>query len=222
MRTHHTRAIGTCSLAIAIALVAACADGSKKVTTLPTGTAPSRANETRRVVALFRIAVDEDGKSVPGIPATLPRWKWHYRVNIGGADKPLDSDTAFAAGQIDAATATAGWGFVTVPPGTYQLAFTAFRTRFAMPGARRESLGYGQSSVARVDVPADADLLYIGTLAFHCHKADRWWGYTEHECTHLRVNNEEDLARDVASVYLNHLGRLQTVLASTASVASSQ
>ena len=110
MRTHHTLAIGTYLLAIAIALVAACADASKKVTTLPTQTAPSRANETRRTVVLFRIAVDEDGKSVPGIPSTAPRWKWHYRVNIGGADKPLDSDTAFAAGQIDAATGAAGCG----------------------------------------------------------------------------------------------------------------
>jgi hypothetical protein len=222
MRTHHTLAIGTCLLAIAIALVAACADGSKKVTTLPTQTDPSRTNETRRAVALFRIAVDEDGQSVPGIPSTAPRWKWHYRVNIGGADKPLDSDTAFAAGQIDAATGTAGWGFVTVPPGTYQLAFAAFRTRFAMPGARRESLGYGQSSAARVDVPADADLLYIGTFAFQCHKADRWWGYTEHECTHLLVSNEEELARDVASTHLNHVGPLRTVLASTAPVDPSQ
>ena len=166
--------------------------------------------------------MDEDGQSVPGIPSTAPRWKWHYRVNIGGADKPLDSDTAFAAGQIDAATGAAGWGFVTVLSGTYQLAFAAFWTRFAMLGARREALGYSQSSAARVDVPADADLLYIGTFAFHCHKADRWWGYTEHECTHLQVSNEAELARDVASTYLTHLGALQTVLASTAPVDSAQ
>ena len=222
MRTRDTLGIGTCLLAIAIALVAACADASKKVTALPTQTAPSHANETRRTVVLFRITVDEDGKSVPGIPSTAPRWKWHYRVNIGGADKPLDSDTAFAAGQIDEATGAAGWGFVTVLPGTYQLAFAAFRTRFAMPGARREALGYSQSSAARVDVPADADLLYIGTFAFHCQKADRWWGYTEHECTHLQVSNEAELARDVASTYLTHLGALQTVLASTAPVDSAQ
>jgi len=71
-------------------------------------------------------------------------------------------------------------------------------------------------------VPADADLLYIGTFAFHCQKADRWWGYTEHECTHLQVSNEAELARDVASTYLTHLGALQTVLASTAPVDSTQ
>jgi hypothetical protein len=71
-------------------------------------------------------------------------------------------------------------------------------------------------------VPVGADLLYIGTFAFYRHKADRWWGYTERECTHLRVSNEEELARDVASTYLNHLGPLQTVLASTASVDPSQ
>jgi hypothetical protein len=222
MRTHGSRVIGQSLLVIAIALAVACADGTKKMTTLPKEGNAGSGNEAPTTVVLFKVVVMEDGKPMPGVLSTVPRWKWHYRVNVGGTNQPLDLNSAFAAGQIDSNTGAIGWGFVTLPPGTYQLAFAAFRTRFAMPGARRGALGHGQSSASRVEVPADANLLYIGTFAFDCHKADRWWGYVERECTQLQVSNEEELAQDVASTFLSRFGALQTVLASTAPADSSR
>jgi hypothetical protein len=216
MQTYGSLVIGRSLLVIAIALAAACADGTKKMTTLPKEGGAGRGNEAHTTVVLFKVEVEEDGKPIPGILSTVPRWKWHYRVNVGGTNKPLDLNSAFAAGLIDSTAAATGWGFVTLPPGTHQLAFAAFRTRFAMPGARRGALGYGQSSASRVEVPDGVNLLYIGTFFFGCRKADRWWGYVERECTQLQVSNEEELARDVASTLLTRFGALQTVLASTA------
>jgi len=216
MQTHGSLVIGRSLLVIAIALAVACADGTKKMTTLPKEGNAGSGNAAHTTVVLFKVVVEEDGKPVPGMLLPVPRWKWHYRINVGGTNQPLDLNSAFAAGQIASTAGAMGWGFVTLPSGTYQLAFAAFRTRFAMPGARRGALGHGQSRASRVDVPGDADLLYIGTFAFDCRKADRWWGYVERECTQLQVSNEEELARDVASVFLTRFGVLQTALASAA------
>ena len=84
-----------------------------------------------------------------------------------------------------------------------------------MPGAQRAALGFGQSGASQLEVPADTALLYIGTFGFSCHKADRWWGYVEHECTGLELRDEDELARQVASASLSRFGPMRTALAST-------
>ncbi len=202
-------------LLIAIAtLVVACAGSTKQMTSLPKADGP-RGVDALGTVVLFRIAVDEDGKPMQATLSTLPRWKWHYLVNVGPPPRPLDTDRTFGAGQLESTFRDAGWGFLTLRPGTYQLAFAAYRTRFAMPGAQRAALGFGQSSASQLEVPSDAKLLYIGTFGFTCHKVHRWWHYEEHECTQVEVRDEEELARQVASLSLSRFGPMQTALAST-------
>jgi hypothetical protein len=116
----------------------------------------------------------------------------------------------------------AGWGFVTLPPGTYQIAFAAHRTRFVMPGAQRAALAFGQSGSAQFEVPADATIVYVGTFGFTCHDVDRWWGYVEHECTNPEVRDERDLALQVGSGSLSRFEPMQTALASIPSVERSR
>jgi hypothetical protein len=166
-------------------------------------------------VVLFRVAVDSDAQPVQAPLSADPSWKWHFLVNVGPTGHALDTGDAFVAGHLDAQAMDAGWGFVTLPPGTYELAFAAYRTRFRMPGAQRAALGFGQSSASRLDLPSDADLLYVGTFGFTCHKIDRWWAYVDHECTKLEIRDDEQLARQVAAASLSRFGPLRTALASS-------
>ena len=200
---------------------AACADSTKRMASLPSeGT--QHKEDVRGTVVLFRLASDSSGGSVQATLSTLPRWKWHYLVNVGATRQPLDAGRAFGAGQLDSISRDAGWGFVTLPPGIYQIAFAAHRTRFVMPGAQRAALGFGQSGGAQLEVPADATIVYVGTFGFSCHNVDRWWGYVEHECTKLEVRDERELALQVASGSLSRFGPMQTSLASIASVEQSR
>jgi len=223
MQTPKTSNARTIVLLILIAILAvACARSTRDMTTLPEDSTAPGAKQPSRAVVLFRVVVDSDGQPLPAALATDPRWKWHFLVNAGPTQQLLDSGRAFAAGQLDSTHKDAGWGFVTLPPGSYELAFAAFRTRFTMPGAQRAALGFGQSNAARLVVPADVTSLYVGTFAFTCHKADRWWGYVEHECTRLEIRDESALAREVASASLSRFGPLQQVLASSSTGALPQ
>ena len=200
---------------------AACADGTTRMTSLPSeGT--HHKEDVRGTVVLFRVAPDSPGGSVQATLSTLPRWKWHYLVNVGPTRELLDSGRAFGAGQLDSASRNAGWGFVTLPPGIYQIAFAAYRTRFAMPGAQRAALGFGRSGSAQLEVPAAATMVYAGTFGLTCHNVDRWWGYVEHECTKLEVRDERELALQVASGSLSRFGPMHTALALTLPAPSSQ
>ena len=216
MQTPATLGLRTSLVLILIATLAvACAHGTKQMTSLPKEGAASRDSGPPGTVVLFRLAVDDDGKPSQATLSTLPRWKQHYLVNVGPIGHRLDSGRAFDAGQLDAMSREAGWGFLTLPPGTYQLAFAAHRTRFTMSGAQHAALGFGQSGAAQLQVPANADLLYIGTFGFTCHKVDHWWGYVDHECTKLELRDEQELARRVASTSLTGFGPMQLGLAST-------
>ena len=188
------------SMVVLATLAAACA--STKQTSLP------KEAGTREVVVLFRVATEEDGQTVPSMLSRSPRWKWHLQVNVG------PNGHTFAAGQLDAGAQESGWGFLSLPPGAYRLAFAAYRTRFAMQGAQRGALGFGQSQGVELEVSRGSALLYVGTFSFTCQRLDRWWGYAERECTDLQIRDEESFARKVATTSLGRFGALRTELAS--------
>jgi hypothetical protein len=222
MQTPDTlRAATNLALLLIVLFVASCADTRTRLPNVPTEGVAQRQAKSGTVV-LFRVAAGDDGKPTGATLSTLPKWKRHYLVNVGPLGHPLDPGRTFGAGQLDAAPRQAGWGVMTLPAGTYQLAFAAYRTRFAMPGAKRAALGFGQSGAFQFEVPAGTALLYVGTFDFTCHNADRWWGYVEHECTKLEVRGEQELALQVASGSLSRFGPLHTALASTASVEHSR
>lgn len=203
-------------------LAAACADSTSRMTSLPSEGGAQHKGDIRGTVVLLRVAREDGGKALQATFSTLPRWKSPVLINIGPMGHPLDSGQAFAAGQLDSASRAAGWAFVTLPPGTYQLALAAHRTRFAMPGSQRAALGFGQSGASQLEVPAAATLLYVGTFSFTCHEVDRWWAYVERECTKLEVHDERELALQVASASLSRFGTMQTALALTLPVPSSR
>ena len=212
----------TVLLLVTATLAVACARSTTQMTSLPKEETEAVAGTARGTVVLFRVAVDDDGKPVPAPLSMDPRWKWYFWVNVGPTRHPLDSSDAFASGQLDSASTNAGWGFVTLPPGNYQLAFAAHRTKFAMSGAQNSALGFGQSSVSQIQVPSDAGLLYIGTFAFACHKVDRWWAYVEHECTKVEIRDDGTLARQVASASLRRFEPMRQALALPAPAESSR
>jgi hypothetical protein len=206
-----------------ITLAVACADSTTRMTSLPNEGRPQRKGDVRGTVVLLRIAKEDDGKALKQATlSTLPRWKAHLLINVGPVGHPLDAGQAFGAGQLDSVSRDAGWAFVTLPPGTYQLAFAAYRTRFAIPGSRRAALGFGQSGASQLEVPGAATLLYVGTFSFTCHGVDLWWAYVERECTKLEVRDERDLARQVAATSLSRFGPMQTALALAVPVPSAR
>jgi hypothetical protein len=194
---------------VAIATLVACTTGTKQMTSLP-----DTGSESGRAVVLFRVTVTQDSEPVRAMLSTSSRWKWHYLVNVGPKSQPLDTAGTFPAGQLGAESMDAGWGFLTLPPGVYELAFAAHRTTFAMRGAQRAALGFGQSPAARLEVPADAPLIYVGTFAFTCESATRWWSYEEHQCSELTIHDDEALVRELATTSLLRFGIVRFVPAS--------
>jgi len=205
------RLAASMALMLIAALAMACADSTKRMTTLPS---EAGKGDVRGAVVLFRVAVESDGKPEQATLSIARRWKWHLLVNVGPQGRALDVGNAFAPGQLDRAR-DAGWGFVTLPPGRYQLAFAAYRTRFALPGAHVTMLGKGQTGASQFDVPADATLLYVGTFDFSCHRVDRSLAYVDYECNTLQVRDEQELARQVAASSLSRFEPLRTAIAST-------
>jgi hypothetical protein len=204
-----SRTLSTTLQLVVLATIAAACASTRQMTSLP------KEGSAGDVVVLFRVAADEDGRSVPSMLSRSPRWTWHLQVNVGPTSHPLSTGRTFSAGQLDAAAQEAGWGFVTLPPGSYQLAFAAYRTRFTMPGAQRGALGFGQSQASELEVPRDAGLLYIGTFRLTCQRLNRWWAYAERECMRLEIRDEETLAREVVTASLGRFGTLRTELALT-------
>jgi hypothetical protein len=210
------RSVRAClSLIVLVSVAIACADSSKRMTTLPSETAVHGKGEVRGAVVLFRVAVQSDGKPAQATLSSIPRFKWHLLVNVGPPGHPLDTGKAFASGQLDPALREAGWGFVTLPPGTYQLAFAAYRTRFTLPGAQLTTLGFGQTGASQFDVPTDTTSLYIGTFDFSCHKVTRSLAYVDHECDTLEVRDEDELAHQIAATSLSRFEPMRTAIAST-------
>jgi len=207
------RTVANIALCVSAVLMVACATSTKRMTSLPPEGSAQRG-EVPRTVVLFRVITGNDGKPAAATLSTLPKWKWHFLVNVGPPGRALGTGGTFGAGQFDTTVRQAGWGFLTLPAGSYQLAFAAYRTRFAMPGAQRAALGFGESDAFQFEVPAAASLLYVGTFDFTCRNADRWWGYVEHECTKVEVRDERDLALEVASAALPRFEPMQTALAS--------
>jgi hypothetical protein len=213
MRTPGTPGFKPSLLLMVLAtLTVACAGSTRQMISLPEVEGAPHGG----TVVLFRVTVESDGKLMRAMLSPLPRWKWHYLVNVGPRSHPLDTGRTFAAGQLDSMLSRdAGWGFLTLKPGAYQIAFAAYRTKFAMPDAQSAALGFGQSNASQLEVASDVRLLYVGTFAFTCHNVERWWFYEEHECTKLEVSDEEELARQVAALSLGRFGPMQKALAST-------
>jgi hypothetical protein len=209
------RLAASISLVVIAALAVACADGTKRMRALPSETGAQGKKEARGAVVLFRVSVERDGKPEQATLSIAQRWKWHLLVNVGSQGRALDIGNAFAAGQLDPAPRDAGWGFVTLPPGKYHLAFAAYRTRFALPGAQLTTLGKGQTGASQLEIPPDTTLLYIGTFDFTCHNVNRSLAYVDYECNTLQVRDEEELARQVASTSLSRFEPMRTAIAST-------
>ena len=212
------RGLGT-SLLLAPIFVGGCTGATKQMTTVPKEAgAPGTAHPPATIV-LFRLTVEEGGDRVAAPLSAQPRGKRYFRVGVATDEEHLDSGHVLAAGQIDRVSAEAGWGFLTLPAGSYRFAYSGLRTKFSMAGAHDTILGRGRSTPYRLEVPTGATVLYVGTFALSCHPIDRWWSYVAHECTKLEVHGEEEQARQIASTSLDRYGPLRVDLATVASAA---
>lgn len=204
------------SLMLVLIFTTACTS-TKQMTSLPQDAAARVATHPPGTVVLFRLAIDEGGNAVPAPLSARSRGRWYFRVDVAPDQEPVDGGRILVAGQLDRVSSDGGWGFLTLPTGSYRLAYSALRTKFSMAGAQDTILGRGRSTPYRVEVPTGASLLYIGTFALSCHRIDRWFGYTEHECTKLEVRGEEQQAGQIASTLLGRFEPMQVDLAATVS-----
>jgi hypothetical protein len=203
------------SLVLVLVFTAGCT-GTKQMTTLPQAVAASAAAHPSGTVVLFRLAIDEGGNAVPAPLSARPRGRWYFRVDVAPDQEPLDGSRIFPAGQLDRVSSDGGWGFLILPTGSYRLAYSALRTKFSMAGARERFWGEAgrhlSSRSARRRESATS-----GTFALSCHRIDRWFGYTEHECTASRCAVKSEQAGQIASTLLSRFEPMQVDLAAAAS-----
>ncbi|PWT75901.1 MAG: hypothetical protein C5B46_02055 [Proteobacteria bacterium] len=201
--------------ALTLFILAGCASVGKKMSTLPTAT--SNTSHPTEAVVLFRMVADEDGIGVPAPLTPSPRGKWSFRTEVASEQGSSSGYRTVIAGRLDPASANAGWGFLTLPPGNYRFAYSALRTKFSMADAVQSMLGRGRSTPYRVEIPPGASVLYIGTFGVSCQRAGKWFGYTLHECTSIEVRNEDEAARNITSAQLAGFAPMQVDLAAPAS-----
>jgi hypothetical protein len=206
------------ALALVAALSAGCADqGAKQMATRPKPGASEAGGAGERRVVLFRAVVD-----VAGEPLEEP-WSPHFPSGlrlftvVGPKDARLTSRRSFLPGRPTSAASDAGWAFLALPPGAYQLVFEGMAIRFAMAGAQfisSEAVPIGRSPPSVFVVPSDASLFYIGTFSFTCHEPTSSPDSLKVECTNLEVRDEAQLARQIAQTSLSQYGPMQEALAS--------
>ena len=210
---------GSASLVLALvaALSTGCADQNvKQMVTRPKPDATEAGGAAERRVVLFRAVVDVDGE-----PMEEP-WSLHFSglglfTVVGPKGVSLTARRSFLPGRPDAAASEAGWGFLALPPGAYQLAFEGTAIRFALAGAQffsSEAVPVGRSPPSGFVVPADAGLVYIGTFSFACHEPTSRPDALKLECTTLEIRDEAQLARQIAQTSLSQYGSVQEALAS--------
>ena len=198
-------------------LSSGCADQDlKQMVVKPKPDATAAGGAPERKVVLFRAVVDVDG-----VPMEEP-WSFHFSglglfTVVGPKGASLTARHSFLPGRPDAASSDAGWGFLALPPGAYQLAFEGTAIRFAMAGAQyfsSEAVPIGRSPPSGFVVPADASLIYIGTFSFACHEPTSRPDALKLECTTLEIRDEAQLARQVGQASLSQYGPIQEALAS--------
>jgi hypothetical protein len=202
------------ALMLAAALAMGCADQSMKQMTTRPKPADGGAAAERRVV-LFRAVVDV------GDEAMEDPWGIHWSglrlfTVVGPAGAKLTSLHSFLPGRPDASSSDNGWGFVALPPGAYQLVFEGNAMRFAMPGAQfygLEALPVARSPPSTFTVPADGNLVYIGTFAFTCQEPVSAPESLKLECKTLEVRDEAKAAQQIAQTALVKYGPMQEALA---------
>jgi hypothetical protein len=204
-------------LVLLAAVSSGCADQNvKQMVVKPKPDATAAGGAPERKVVLFRAVVD-----VEGAPMEEP-WSFHFSglglfTVVGPKGESLTARHSFLPGRPDVAASDAGWAFVALPPGTYQLAFEGTAIRFAMAGAQyygSEAVPIGRSPPSGFVVPADAGLIYIGTFNFACHQPTGRPDALKLECTTLEIRDEAQEARKIAQTSLTQYGPIQEALAS--------
>ena len=203
-------------LAVLAALSAGCAGSEvKKMVTMPRTCQTEGVGAACPVVVMFRATVDLDGKAMQA-----PFSAFHsplFLTAVGPKDTVLTPGHGILPGRLDSTAGDAGWAFLALPPGAYQLAFQGLGVRFAMSGAQLTVMAgapIGLSIPYVFVVPPDVRLIYIGTFSLTCHKPGRKQGALSAECTTLEVRDESELARQIAQTALSESGPMQKVSAS--------
>jgi hypothetical protein len=205
------------ALALIAVLSAGCAEqGTRQMVIKPKpGTSEGGGAAERRVV-LFRAEVEVDGEPMEE-PWSLQWSGLRLFTIVAPKDARLTYRHSFLPGRPDAASSDAGWGFLALPPGAYQVAFEGTAMRFAMAGAQdfsSEAVPVARSPPSAFVVPPDANLIYIGTFSFTCHEPRSRPDALKIECTVLEVRDEAELARQIAQTALSKYGPMQEALAS--------
>lgn len=199
-----------------VALSAGCADpGVKEMVAKPKPFTGEGASSAERRVVLFRAVVEIDGK-----PMEEP-WSLHFSglglfTVVGPKDASRTSRRSFLPGRPDAVASDAGWAFLALPPGTYELLFEGTAIRFALAGAQdvsSEAVPIGRSPPATFVVPPDAGLIYIGTFSFTCHEPTSHPEALKAECTAFEIRDEAPDARKIAQTSLGKYEPMQEMLA---------
>ena len=200
------------ALALVATLTTSCADPRVVQMTSRPPVAASDGSSQRKVV-LFRVVLDIGGRELDD-PWSLHLSGMRMFTVVGPANASLASQESFLPGQLGANAASAGWGFVALPAGAYQLQFEGTAIRFTMAGSQFDTtngVATGRSSPAVFVLPSDGSLFYIGTFKFGCQQLSPGIDPVRFECASQSINDESEQARQVGRLAFDEYGPMQHV-----------
>jgi len=184
----------------------------------------------QRAVVLLRLAVKYEGKSIESpfsIHLYRPWFSGRY-LRISSQDHGV---TLLNVGYASSESRRAGWFWLSLEPGNYDLTFAAqngqlgpnvtsagFQKQLILSPEKQLPMGPALWGPFRIQVPRDVKLVYAGTLALDCDEGkdiDLWtrWGLAIHySCDSEQILDEGDLARQVAAASLARFGPPTTAL----------
>jgi len=166
--THHAVA----ALIMTVVFTTSCAErGTKEMVAMPATRQTDRTVSELRSLVMLRVAMELDAEPVDAPFSAFRSMSLLTSVVPDGVT--LTPGRGFVPGGFNLESHRAGWAFLALPAGRYQLAFEGVSVRFDMAGADltiTAGAPIGLSTAATIVVPPDTRLIYIGTFALACHK----------------------------------------------------
>jgi len=182
---------------------------------MPAARQTDRTVSELRSLVMLRVAMELDAEPVDAPFSAFRSMSLLTSVVPDGVT--LTPGRGFVPGGFNLESHRAGWAFLALPAGRYQLAFEGVSVRFDMAGADltiTAGAPIGLSTAATIVVPPDTRLIYIGTFALACHKLSGKRGGPEAACATLEIHDESELAQQIARRNLSQYGPALKVLAS--------
>lgn len=177
---------------------------TKQVSTIQTG---------REAIVLLRVTGNfDDGTRV----GTFGGSNEAKNVNLGLYKDGPQGEVELVRLQrfLSSETKDQGWTYFIMKPGTYYFAFIGLCSYMSLPGKEECDHRLERARLWQVDIPKDAPIVYIGSMNLQSWREYARLGdlISDFDENKMLLQNEENLAKQLAASYLSEFGPIHTVL----------